>query len=442
MKRIAKLISSALTSLLLLNISTPVFAEAPDIKYLRVGLHFGPASVEEYTLTSDGGFIAGTETDRVFTEGIVIEETELTITIDNDGIITYGNNTFDTTSGQRLTIMPADDGFISANGKKYRGGFEFLDSGEGELAVINYISVDDYVKGVVPREVSASWHEEALKAQAVCARNYSISNCNKHSTSGFDVCTTVHCQVYGGMAAEYASTNEAVDATSGEYLMYKGKLAETLFFSSAGGHTGDSVHVWGNAIPYLSGVENNFENPNENPRYSWSLTMSAEQITKILKDKGYEIGDITSIKTKTNDKTGQVYELTVVGTEGNKTYKNDSTRGWLGSDVLYSQFYTVTPISSANKSGITAMSAKGTSTIEGFFAIDGNEKNHTVTSPIIALSSTKQTTLDTGIQSYRFDGRGWGHGLGMSQFGAKGMADKGYTYDEILAHYYPGTNLE
>ncbi|MBQ8525514.1 MAG: SpoIID/LytB domain-containing protein [Clostridia bacterium] len=409
---------------------------------LRVGIVYSSNAVNEYTLGSSSGFIAGTEENRVFTEGMAIDSSTIKITVDSDGIITYGDETFDTNSGQRLTIMSAGDNLLTLNGKEHRGGLEFLNAGNGKLSVVNLISVNDYVKGVVPGEIPSSWHEEALKAQAVCARNYSVANKDKHESGGFDVCTTIHCQVYGGVAAETERTNKAVDATAGQYLMYNGSLAQTLFFSSAGGHTGNAKYVWGNDIPYLRGVDNDFENPSDNPRYTWSKTLTTEEIEQKLAANGYAIGSVKGITSKTDEVTGQVYELTIHGTADSKTYKNDNTRGCFGSDVLLSQFYTVTPVTTPAATGISAITSTGKSLLADYYVLSGMGEKTTIQFPFVAKSALAQMTLCPQALAYRFDGRGWGHGLGMSQYGAKGMADQGYTYDQILAHYYPGTVLK
>ena len=333
MKLQKRILTSIVTASLLLTINISPIKASETVEYLRVGLCYGSTAVTKYTLNSESGFSIGTESDREFVENMTIEDTTLVVSVDNNGNITYGENTFIASGSERLTIASADDNLLIGNDKKHRGALQFLNAGDGKMTVVNFISVDDYVKGVVPREVSASWHEEALKAQAVCARNYSISNVGKHGSSGFDVCTSVHCQVYGGVSAEDSRTNKAVDDTAGEYLMYNGELAETLFFSSSGGHTGNSIYVWGSDIPYLSGVENDFENPEENSRYTWSVTLTADQIAQKLTANGNSIGAVTGIIAKADETTGQVYKLTINGTNGSKTYTNDNTRGCFGSDV-------------------------------------------------------------------------------------------------------------
>ena len=437
-----KIMATITTAILIFLMSIPAATANKKDDYLRIGVLYGSSAASEFTLVSESGFVVGIENDRIFTEEKTIENTELKITTDENGFIHYGEEIFDTSSNQRLTFFSAGDNLLSGNEKKYRGGLEFLNVGNGLMTVINFLTVDDYVKGVVPREVPASWHIEALKAQAVCARNYSITNKNKHKSENFDVCTTVHCQVYGGFDAEKASTNNAVDATAGEYLKYEGKLAQTLFSSSTGGHTGNAKYVWGNDIPYLRGVANDFETPADNPRYTWTKTLTTEQIELKLIEKNIAIGSIKTITSKIDETTGQVYELTINGTNGSHTFKNDGTRGCFGSDVLLSQFYAVTPVTTPATSGILAITSNGKKNLSDYCVISKNGNTSSITFPFTIKSAATKETVNPQAMAYRFDGRGWGHGLGLSQYGAKGMADKGYTYKQILEHFYPGTVLE
>ncbi|MBQ7901947.1 MAG: SpoIID/LytB domain-containing protein, partial [Clostridia bacterium] len=224
-----------IVSLIFAAVPTTLGAK-PTTDTLRVGLYYGSTAKTSYSITSESGFSVGTETDRIYTEQFTMSDTSLTITMGSDGIATFGDRTFDC-NNIRLTFKPAGDSSIAVDGNKYRGGLEFLHAGEGKIAVINLVLADEYVYGVTGKEMSASWHLEALKAQSVCARNYALASLNKHSTYGFDVCTTTDCQVYGGIDAEHTNTIRAGMETAGKYLMYNGRLAETLFFSCSGGHT-------------------------------------------------------------------------------------------------------------------------------------------------------------------------------------------------------------
>ncbi len=428
-------------SISLLILSSYTVYAADNSEMLRVGISYGTDAVSQCSLESSAGFLIGIDDNRVFSEQMKYGEAAINVTMSTEGICTYGNDTFDTNSGQRLTFMAADGGLVRVNGKEYRGGIEILNAGGGKMAVINLISPDDYIKGVIGREMSSSWHIEALKAQAVCARNYAISNKGKHNAAGFDVCPTVHCQVYGGVAAEAASTIRASDETKGRYLMYNGALADTLFFSCDGGHTSTAKYVWGNDVPYLRGVEDIYENPSEATRYNWSTTLTTAEIEAKLLANGVNIGKVTAVTATAEPTTGQVYKLTITGTTGTKEYTNDGTRTWAGSATLFSQRYTVTPVSADASAGTTAITSAGKEPLAEFMAIFTGGKAE-FAYPFIVRSAAGNSTVNQTALAYRFDGHGWGHGLGMSQYGAKAMADRGFSYEQILAFYYPGTNLQ
>ena len=426
---------------LILATTSASYSAKPDIDTLRVGLYYGATAKSSYRITSESGFSVGSESDREYTEEYTMPNNSLTVTL-NGKTITFGDKTFDITSDTNLAFAPGGDSSIAIDGKKYRGGIIFTLADDGKLNAINLVLADEYIYGVTGLEMSASWPLEALKAQSVCARNYALTNLNKHRSYGFDVCTTTDCQVYGGIDAEHTYTIKAGMETAGKYLLYKGKLAETLFFSCSGGHTSDSKYVWGSPIPYLGGVKDPYENPAEASRYNWSKTYSIDEIQARLESTNVNIGDITDIVTTIEPVTGQVYELEIVGTKGSQKYTNDKTRTWLGWDKLYSQRYTVSPVY-AQSSQLMAYSAEGKEAAHGYTAITGKGTVTQASKPISVKTAKGTSTLTSSdIIAFQFNGHGWGHGVGMSQYGAKGMADQGFTYDEILDFYYPGTYLE
>ncbi len=435
-----KRLFSLFLTILILCCCTYIACAKPEINMLRVGLCYSNDAVDKCSISSESGFLVGTESDRKFNQTGEIESGTIEISIAADGICSFSDKTFDTKNGT-LTFMPKNNEFISFKNNKYRGGIQIINAGNGKMNIVNLISPDDYIKGVIGSEMPSSWHIEALKAQAVCARNYAISNVNKHSKYGFDVCTTVDCQVYGGVNAETKTTIQASEETSGKYLLYNGALAETLFFSCDGGHTSNSKYVWGSDIPYLRGVKDIYENPSEASRYNWSTTLTADELEAKLATSGVNIGKITAITATTEPTTGQVYNLEIKGTSGTHVLKNDKTRTWLGYNTLYSQVYTITPVTAGSTSTITALSAKGKSSPQGLSVLS-SEGITSISYPFIAKSSKSINELNAMALAYRFDGHGWGHGLGMSQYGAKAMADQGFTYDEILTFYYQGTYLE
>lgn len=438
MKKLTTLI--LLISLILTTMPTSYSAK-PTVDTLRVGLYFGNTAKSTYTLISESGFSVGTEQDREYTEEYTMPDTALTVTIDGN-TINFADKTFDASTGAVLALRPSGDSTMSIDGKKYRGAITFPLSGDGKMNAINLVLADEYVYGVTGLEMSASWPLEALKAQSVCARNYALTNLNKHKAYGFDVCTSTDCQVYGGVDAEHTYTIKAGMETAGKYLLYNGNLTETLFFSCSGGHTSDSKYVWGSAIPYLTGVADPYENPNDASRYNWTKTYTIAEIQDRLSATGVNIGTVTDIRTTTDPITGQVYELEIIGTTGTQKYTNDKTRTWMGWDKLYSQRYTVTPIG-GQTSQIMAFSAEGKEAAQGYTTISGNGIVSSANMPVSVMTSKGKASIQAGnITAFQFDGHGWGHGVGMSQYGAKGMAEQGFTYDEILAFYYPGTYLE
>jgi len=392
--------------------------------------------------------------------------------------------------GGNLIIHPLGSGdggglaLIELNGKKYRGAIEINRRKAGEMIAVNYVSMDDYLYGVVPREIGASSPAEALKAQAVAARSYAAKNIGKHGADGFDLCTTTHCQVYGGYESENTRSSDAVDATSGEIVTYKGSPAEVYYFDSSGGHTENSMNVWGGReYPYLKGVEDKYESGNSH-NYVWEAVYTAEELKSKLAGSGVHIGDITGVSVTKTSAAGSAIEVTITGTEGVKVYTNGSCRTFLGN--LQSQMYTVYTQNAigadnavgsgsegangggsegangggsegANASGSKGANAGGSG--GGYYAIGAEGDARQVSGPKEAVASDGRTVSLPGVggaavsdsgtagfqakgQTFRFAGRGWGHGVGMSQEGAKGMAGSGFSYEQILTHYFPGCAVE
>ncbi len=426
-------------SLMFATMSTSYSAK-PTTDTLKVGLFFRSTAKSSYTISSESGFSVGTEQDRIYTESYTMADTVLTVKLE-DGIIKFGDKTFNPGIGATLAFKPTGDSSMAIDGKRYRGAITFPLAGEGKLNAINLILADEYVYGVTGLEMSASWPLEALKAQSVCARNYALTNINKHKSYGFDLCTSTDCQVYGGIEAEHPNTIKAGVETAGKYLLYNGSLTETLFFSCSGGHTSNAKYVWGSSIPYLTGVADPYENPNEVSRYNWTKTYSIDEIQTRLTSTGVNIGNVTDIRTKIEPTTGQVIELEIIGSAGTQKYTNDKTRTWMGWDKLYSQRYTVAAVSEQT-SQVMAYSAEGKEAAHGYTAITGKGTVSYAKTPTTVISAKGTSTIESNVTAYQFDGHGWGHGVGMSQYGAKGMADQGFTYDQILAFYYPGTYLE
>ncbi|MBI4395535.1 MAG: SpoIID/LytB domain-containing protein [Elusimicrobia bacterium] len=287
--------------------------------------------------------------------------------------------------GKRIVIKPAEpDGSVVVNKRSYRGQIEVIRTPEGTVTVVNELNVDDYVQGILVYEVNPEWPFESLKAQAVASRTYALTNRGRHGKEGYDLCSETHCQVYRGRSAERDVTNKAVHSTAGEVIYHGDALISAVFHSCCGGHTENPQDVWqSNGMPYLKAIRCRW--CRKSPRYQWTGEIQRDSLSKKLAAAHHGIGNVTSLKILSKSRSGRAYEVRVKGSEGTATLKAGQFRLILGADVLRSTMWSVF---SRNKRG------------------------------------------------WRFSGTGWGHGVGLCQWGAKGMADRGKKYTQILRHYY------
>ena len=291
--------------------------------------------------------------------------------------------------GERLVIQPEHSGFIQVNHTPYRGYIAILK--RTGLTVVNYVLVEDYLYGVVPKEMPPSWNAEALRAQSVAARTFALKNRKSHSAEGFDLCSTSHCQVYEGMPAETRTTTEAVDSTRGEVLFYKGAIMDALFHADSGGMTESSEYVWGSSVPYLRAVTEV-----QMQTQPWNRTVSMSEFAQKLEKNGRAIGTVKEVRlspltvgkgSSDRSPSGRVRSAEFVGTKGRITLSGNGLRS------------------------------------------------------IFSLPSTL-FSIRIGKTDINFSGYGSGHGLGLSQWGAQALADKGKSYKDILFHYYTDVTLE
>lgn len=334
-------------------------------------------------------------------------------------------------------MSAAQNGVMSFNKYKYRGGLVVKRYKDSDPTVINYIGLEPYLYGVLPYEISPKWPIEAQKAQAVAARNYAMTSIDKHKKYGFDVCNTTDCQVYVGYNVESPLSNSAVDLTKGNLLKYNGKLASTFFHSNSGGRTENSENVWSTALPYLVAVDDPYSvgSPND----VWSVSYTPEQIKQILANKKVNIGDITKIVAEKVSVNGRIQKLTFVGTAGQVSYEKDKIRSVFDANVVKSIWFTI----STPGAGLVVESASGqTVSPAGTAALTAAGSSSVNVGGAFAQSASGITTLTLSSNLYVFSGKGWGHGIGMSQWGAKKMAESGFTYEDILTHYYQNTYIE
>lgn len=338
-------------------------------------------------------------------------------------------------------------------GWKYYGAFEYIRNGnDGNMTVINWVPMEQYVKGVVPYEIGASRPVEAMKAQAVCNRTYAAVQYNKHkhASKGFDLCNTTDCQVYHGAGSSAshptAESNRACEETAGIYAWYNGDYAETYYYSSNGGASETVSNVWsGNGLTYLMGKADPYEGylENEIPKYHWSYTLTSADLTSILNQRGYA-GTVKEFYVSKFTDVGNVYSITF-GCDNGKSYTfaKEKARTILGL-ARSSMRYTV---SNGSGGGGNFYANAGTtlSTLSGLYAIGGDAAVSQIPNGAYAITSSGTEVLsasgsaESGV--WTVTGSGWGHNVGMSQWGAISMARQGYTYQQILSFYYSGITL-
>ncbi len=354
----------------------------------------------------------------------------------------------------RLQIYPGkenDPCIFRIGNSGYRGGLEVRRYADSDMTVINILDLEEYLYSVVPSELEASAHPEALKAQAIVARTYALNNMNAYKKWGFDVDPTTRFQVYKGYNNEHPATTKAVKDTSGLVVMHNGSRAQVYFFASSGGWTEASRNVWVADLPYLQSVEDKYESGNSY-LYNWKVTLTAERVREILQGRGNDIGQVLGMEITKTSEVGRAVELVIKGAKGNAAFQKSGCRDVFS---LPSQWYTISTDSDiaviksitgekeTDKGNIQAdivesqLSGKKVITSEGLKTLK-SENNKVV---IMGADGVKKEVPLVPTE-YTFTGKGWGHAVGMSQEGAKGMANAGFKYDEIIRHYFPGTTIE
>ncbi len=363
-------------------------------------------------------------------------------------VISVGGYNLIFDSGEvNFAVVPQDQqtGLMGFAGHKYRGYMVFSRSSGSDMALINLVQTDDYVASVVGSEMYASWHIEALKAQAVIARTYACQT-SSYSQYGIDVTDDTRTQAYDGTEKETESTRRAAFETSGVVVLYKGQPAQTYFSACSGGKTADVYSAWGGGagLDYLASVEDPYEDTKNIPGAIWSVTYTAEQLKQRLADRQIFVGDVTNIIiTERGERDERVRRLKIVGTAGETELSFEKIKTVLG---LKSTWFYISGNSGDQSSSVSVLTADGkfSAPLSGKVALGADGSS--VLSSTVAVSSANGTrSIDaypaSPQGSFTFNGRGYTHGVGMSQYGAKGMAEHGFVYRAIISHYYPGTSL-
>jgi stage II sporulation protein D len=297
-----------------------------------------------------------------------------------------------TAKATALWVEPSANGLVwigdGTNGRWFRGKARLVPSPKGLIAV-NYVDMESYLYSVVASEMPPSWPLESLKAQAVAARSYVLKQRDRTANTVYDVGDDTRWQVYKGVEAETNTTQAAVKATSGQVMTYQGGIIEAVFHSSSGGHTENSEDVWSQKVPYLRAVADYDQSA---PVYSWNEVFSNDTLGQKL-----GVGRIKTLSVVESSPQGRVRRIKVEGESDQRVMTGEQLRIALN---LRSSLFKITPQKEADAAG-----------------------------------------KSLAPQTFQIEGRGFGHGLGLSQYGAQALATKGWTYGQILTHYYQGASL-
>ncbi|HBO85158.1 MAG TPA: hypothetical protein DD641_09400 [Deltaproteobacteria bacterium] len=338
--------------------------------------------------------ISITGTNAIDAGGLIIETLngKAVITLEEQNIITVNGTR--TGGGNHPVRFSPRSGILYVNNRPFRGEIEVAAGDKGFL-VINDLDIEMYLVGLINHEISSKWHTEVIKAQSVIARTYALHQKKKNIRNIYHLEGTVMGQVYSGSITEDETALEAVQDTAGEVLTYNGELALAVYHSNAGGYTEASKNVWQKDYLYLQSVESPYDILS--PGFDWELTVSSFDLLNALKNAGYKVGEIEGIVPVEKTSTGRITKLRLIHKGGKLEMTGEELRRIIGYDRLKSTRFEIRHI------------------------LAGGE--------------------DREVKSFNFTGRGSGHGVGLSQWGAKGMAEDGYSYKEILKHYYKGVEV-
>ncbi|MFN3550640.1 MAG: SpoIID/LytB domain-containing protein [Endomicrobiia bacterium] len=294
-----------------------------------------------------------------------------------------------------LPVKISSEGKLKINGNIYPQEIEVFSQDKKTLTVVNILDIETYLYGVVPYEIDTNWSEEMLKVQSIIARSYTIANFDRHKNDGYDLCSAVHCQVYKGINEEiFTKVKKAVDSTKGLVIVDNKENPIQAYYHAACGADGTEnvVDIWQKVkdFKYLSGVKCDY--CKDSPYYSWRYQISQEEMVKKLEVYGVGLKDkIKNIKIISSTKTKRAKEFEIVTSSLSFKIKAEELRKNLGYNNI---------------------------------------------------KSAKISKIELNNENITFYGRGWGHGVGLCQWGANNMSKKGYKFDNIIKHYYPHTKIK
>jgi stage II sporulation protein D len=299
--------------------------------------------------------------------------------------------TSDKLYAHKAYIEPLGEGDIQVDGRSYKGSIEILEDQKGTLTVINELSLENYVMGVLAGEIPRNWPLEALKAQAIAARTFAVLTQTQARQKGgaYDIENTALFQMYRGSELVNENIQKAVGQTQDDILTYRSAPILAFYHSNCGGKTSRALGVWSKDQPYLKSTDCPFGN--NGAHFRWRTEMPLADLIRKLRKAGFKAADVVRLEPLGRDESGRITELAVMDENGHRTkMKASAFRMAVGPDLI------------------------------------------------------RSTRFDALVQSNKvvFSGKGWGHGVGLCQEGAYGMAMKGYNAFDILRHYYRGIMIE
>ena len=322
---------------------------------------------------------------RVFTGSVVARPSVGSLTLNGERI--PAESVTIRSRGGDLTVTNGGNGTGESRPLAVGGSLKIMARGTG-LSLVNDVDLEEYIKGVVPAEMSPGWHPEALKAQAVVARTYALYQRMLNKSREYDLVATVQDQVYQGRQGVDQRVQEAVESTRGIAVAYQNAPIYAAFSSTAAGPTEDAVNVWSKDLPYLKGVDCPFDV--NAPRYQWRAVLKVQDLENTFRRQGVDVGAIASLTPFAYSRAGRVTKLRILHSRGELILRGEDFRRLIG--------YSVIP--------------------------------------------STQFDVESMGWEIAFSGRGSGHAVGLCQWGAKEMAEHGYPYATILAYYFPGTELK
>lgn len=283
----------------------------------------------------------------------------------------------------------SSEGQLKIKGRQFRGKLEIAEDKSDSLLIIDELDLEHYLVGLINLEISSQWEIEAVKAQAVVARTYALHRRQRQQEEFYDLEASVLDQVYAGSNPEDQRSRYAVNQSRGEVLTYRGRIIPAYFHSNCGGRTEASRYLWSREdYPFLQGVKCGF--CTEAPNYFWSYHLPLRELERILVGKGVRVNGIQNLRVIERSSSHRVLLMEITSKLGKKRLRGEKLRQFLGNTKL--------------------------------------------------KSTNFQVKIQGGVVYFR--GSGYGHGVGLCQWGAKGMAEKGYDYRSILKHYYPGVEIK